>query len=184
MKTIRLFLLLPLLMACSSDDANVSTSQVSLFVDHFKTTSILSGTALVVQENDAIGTSQYAKISGIVGFDFEPGYTYRLRANKSLKKNAGTSAVIATYSLIGIDAKVRVGTKSDFRVPLSTFVNGQGYVTFLRRRQDSTFILGNEIVLDCDFLCADLNAAFETRQLMTATFYHGEDDSYIMTELE
>ncbi len=57
-------------IACSGDDVQITSEEVSLFVNHFKTTSPLSGTALVVQENAEIGSENYNTLGNIKDFEF------------------------------------------------------------------------------------------------------------------
>ncbi len=183
MKKLLLLVALPLLMGCSADDGSVSSEEVTLFVNHYKTTSVLHGTALVVQENEAIGSTEFGSIPHIEGFEFEAEFTYNLRALKTTTKNPGTDASTTSYKLLEVITKEPLEYSPQFRVPLSTFVNGYGYVSWLSRKPDSTFVLSREIPLDCRALCSDLRAGFESRELMTGTFEHGDDGQYVLTEL-
>jgi hypothetical protein len=177
-------LLLPLLLACSADDGSIVSEEVQIAVEHYKTTSLLNGTAFIISETSGVGNAGTRVRGQIDGFDFEPGYSYRLKTNKKIIKNSGTNAKTIRYELIEVLEKQPVAPFSEFRIPLITFVNGQGTVSFLSRRPDSTFILSNEIIIDCELRCGDLNAAFDSNQLVTGVFRHGDAGSYVLNELQ
>lgn len=183
MKKVLLIVILPLLFSCGADDASLTTEEVQILVEHYKTTSLLNGTAFIISE---IGTETDPELkfrAQIANFNFEPGFTYRLNTTKEIIKNSGTNAKTFRFRSNGILDKVAVAPESEFRIPLIEFVNGQGTVSFLRRQSDSTFILSNEIMIDCEFQCGDLHAAFDARTPILGTFRHGSDGSYVLKEL-
>ncbi|MBL4663838.1 MAG: hypothetical protein JKY22_09885, partial [Flavobacteriaceae bacterium] len=80
MKKLFFLCLFGLLLSCSSDDKNTTTEiEVDLTIDHYKTTSLLHGTAFVVSEN---GAERQFQIPVISGFDFQQGFRYQLRAKR------------------------------------------------------------------------------------------------------
>jgi len=184
MKKVISLLTVMLLFACSENDESVTSQQVELFVEHYKTTSIINGTAFVIFENTVPGNREDKIYGQINRFNFEPGYTYQLTANKTITENAGTNAKTVRYDLVSINNKEAVSPDAEFRIPLIRFVNGRGIATFIRRQADSTFILSNEIPFNCNYFCVDLDRAIEQENAITGTFVHGPDGSYIMKELE
>ena len=183
MKTVISLLAIMLLFACSENDESVTSTQVELFVDHYKTTSIIDGIAFVIFENDVPGNDEDKIFGQIDRFNFEPGFTYQVTANKTITENAGTNAKTVRYDLITINNKEAVSPDAEFRIPLIRFVNGRGTATFIRRQADSTFILSNEIPFNCNYFCVDLDRAIEREDVITGTFVHGPDGSYLLKEL-
>ena len=177
-------LLLPLLFSCSSDDASITSVEKVIFVEHYKTTSLLNGTAFVIFENGAPGNSDLRIRAQIDGFNFEPGYTYLINTNKIVTKNAGTNATTVRYEFLNELTKEPAENGAKFRVPLIEFVNGQGTVSFLRRKQDSTFVISNEITVNCEFVCSELHSAFEANTPIVGVFMHGDSGNYILSELQ
>ena len=184
MKKILLFCTAALLVACSaSDDTSVQTEEVLLFVNHYKTTSVLHGTTLVIQENDAIGSDTFSGTPFIEDFNFEPGFTYTLSAEKVTIENAGTDASTIQYKLIEVVDKTRVAEQTTFDIPLARFVNGVGYVSFVLGNTNTGFILSREIEIDCRELCGQLGSVLPNEEIATGTFVHGADGSYALREL-
>ena len=60
-----LFLCTAVLLSCSADDESVTQEEVNLLIDHYKTTSLFYGTALIAYEN---GSAIPVKIPVITGF--------------------------------------------------------------------------------------------------------------------
>lgn len=183
MKKLGLIALAAMVFACSKNDNTITSEEVNLFIDHYKTTSILSGTALVVQEGNAIGSSEYSTLGGIQGFDFVPGFTYNLTAKKTIVKNDGTDAKTASYELISIDDVGEIAQGETFNVPLGVFVNGRGFVPFVVRTADSTFVLSNEIQLDCRAFCDELEYNTTREQQTIGVFKHDIEGGYILLDL-
>lgn len=183
MKTIGILLLTVLLFSCSADDAQVTSEEVTLFVNHYKTTSVVNGTSLLIQENAAIGTTEFQKTPSINGFTFEPGFTYTLNAKKTITENAGTNATTTSYELISIEDQNEVDPAATFTVPLARFVNGLGYVSWLVGNQQTGFVLSNEITIDCGTLCPSLESVHANQEIATGVFIHGEEGIYQLQEL-
>lgn len=184
MKKILLFCAIALMFSCSSsDDASIQTENVTLFVNHFKTTSLLSGTTFLVQENDAIGTNTYKTAPVIENFDFQPGYTYSISAEKTITENAGTDAATTAYRVIDVLEKKQVGAFATFNVPLTTFTNGVGYISFISGSEATGFRLSGQIEIDCREFCGELEGMIQNKDIATATFIHGPEGSYILQEL-
>ena len=183
MKKIVLLFTIGLLVACSSDDGTTINEEVSLFVNHYQTTSILTGTALVIQEDTAIGTKDFERIGSIAGFEFEPGFTYILTATKITTKNPGTNASTIRYELISQETKEEVPPQTTFTVPLTQFVNGVGYLSFLNGDETSGFLLGNRIPIQCQNLCTQLQTILNYQDIASGEFTHREDGSYVLQEL-
>jgi hypothetical protein len=183
MKNILFILSSVLLFSCSADDAVVTSEEVTLFVNHYKTTSVLNGTSLLIQEDAAIGTSDFEKTPFIEGFSFEPGFTYTLTATKIITENAGTNATMTSYELISVVDQTQVAPEVTFSVPLARFVNGLGYVSWLVGNQQTGFVLSNEININCGSLCPSLETVHANGEIATGVFVHGEEGTYVLQEL-
>lgn len=171
-------------MACSADDATTEVSTVELFVNHYQTTNVLSNLSFVVQEDDQIGSDNFSTLGTIQDFDFEPGFTYRLLATKTVTKNNGTDARTATYQLDEVLSKEAVAVGTRFSITLSTEVPGQGTVVFLQKRQDKKYYLGGEILIACRSYCGNLQAIIDQQLIAAGTFGHGVDGVYVLEELQ
>jgi hypothetical protein len=184
MKKVFFLLMAILLISCSANDESVTSEEVELFVDHYKTTSILNGTAFVIYENGTPENNDNKIYGQIDRFNFEPGFTYQITATKTITKNAGTNAKTVRYDLISINQKEPARPDARFRIPLIQFVNGRGMATFIRRQADSTFILSNEIPFNCNYFCINLDRAIQYENAIAGTFVHGPEGTYILKELE
>ncbi len=169
--------------ACSKDDTLVINEEVILFVNHYKTTSVLSGTQLLIQENDAIGSDTFQGIAFIKGFKFEPGFTYNVSAKKIITENAGTDAATVSYELVSINDQTQVSPQATFEIPVARFVNGVGYISFVRGTSSLGFILSQEITIECQNLCSQLEQITPNLEVATGTFTHGPEGTYVLQDL-
>ncbi|RDK84788.1 hypothetical protein [Marinirhabdus gelatinilytica] len=183
MKKIVILLTSFLLLACSADDASVTNEEVTLFVNHYKTTSVLNGTQFLIQENGAIGSDTFQGTAFISNFDFEPGFTYTVSAEKITTKNAGTDATTVSYKVISVNQKEPVSPQTSFEVPIARFVNGVGYVSFVQDVSTNTFFLSGQIEFDCNTLCSNIRAAIQNQEPITGSFTHGVEGTYILQAL-
>lgn len=183
MKKILLFCGVILFFACSADDASSTNEEVALFVNHYKTTSVLHGTQFLIQENSAIGSDSFKGISFIQNFNFQQGFEYKITAKKIRTQNAGTNAGTISYELVSVDEKNQISPQTTFTIPVARFVNGVGYVSFVQGTSANGFILGQEVVIECQNLCSQLENLIANQDLATGTFTHGTDGTYVLQEL-
>ena len=183
MKKLVLFVLAAIVLSCSKSDSTITSEEVNLFIDHYKTTSILNGTALVVQEGDAIGSSNYSTLGHIRGFDFVPGFTYHVTVIKTTIENDGTDGKTVSYELVSIDNVGEITQDETFSIPLGVFVNGRGFVPFVVRIAESSFILSGEIIVDCRAFCDELELSTAMEQQTVGVFKHDIEGGYILLDL-
>lgn len=178
-----LFFAVAILAACSADDASVTNEEVTLFVNHYKTTSVLTGTQLLIQEAGAIGSATFEGTAFIRGFNFEQGFTYNIIAKKVTTENAGTNAAKISYELVSVAEKKQVSPQATFEIPVTQFVNGIGYVSFIKGTASNGFMLSQEIAIDCRNQCSQLENLVPNQEIATATFTHGTDGTYVLQNL-
>ena len=183
MKKILLICAAALLFACSADDEQITNEEVTLFVNHYKTTSVLNGTQFLIQENTAMGGDSFEGAASIKNFDFEPGFTYTITAKKTSTENAGTDAATVSYEFVSENEKTQVSPQATFEIPVARFVNGVGYVSFVRGTSTNGFILSQEIAIECQNLCAQLENVTPNQEAATGTFTHGPDGTYVLQSL-
>tara|TARA_R110002094_G_scaffold180465_1_gene158774 strand:- start:309 stop:857 length:549 start_codon:yes stop_codon:yes gene_type:complete len=181
MKKLLFLCLVGFLLSCSSDDKSTVTEvEVNLSIDHFKTTSLLHGTAFVVSEN---GAEKQMAIPFITSFDFQPGFRYQASATRRTIVNDGTSKGVDTYHLISVQSQDTIAPNTTFRVPLAQFVNGFGYVKWVVGNADTGYVLSNEIPIDCQQFCGELESMLVIEDNVTGEFEHGPNGSYILRAL-
>lgn len=183
MKKILLFCTAALFFSCSADDASTTNEEVTLFVNHYKTTSVLNGTLFLIQENDAIGGNTFEGTAFIQNFNFQQGFEYKITANKIRTQNAGTDAATSSYELVSVNEKNQISPQATFTIPVARFVNGVGYVSFVQGTSANGFILGQEIIIECQNLCSQLENLIPNQEAATGTFTHGPDGTYVLQEL-
>lgn len=168
-----------LLVACSADDGTVTEQEVNLVIDHYKTTSIFYGTALIVSENNG----DRFELGHVNGFEFQPGNRHTLRARKTTVKNDGTDATSSSYDLLTVQTQDTIPPNTRFSVPLATFVNGVGYVKWIIGNAETGYVLANEIPIECEQFCSEIINKLSIQEPLTGEFEHGSDGSYILKEL-
>jgi len=183
MRKIFLLCITALLFACSADDASETNEEVTLFVNHYKTTSVLNGTQFLIQENDAIGGDTFQGTAFIKNFEFEPNFTYNITARKISTENAGTDTATVSYELVSVNEKKQISPQAIFEIPLARFVNGVGYISFVRGSSTQGFILSQEIVIECQNVCSQLENLTPNQEAATGRFTHGPDGTYVLQGL-
>ena len=179
-KLLFLALIVILLYSCSSDDQRTITEEnLNLSIDHYKATSLLYGTAFLASENG----SQEFQIPFIDQFDFEPGFRYEINVVRTSTKNAGTNATTNTYRLVAIQSQDTIAPQTRFSFPLARFVNGLGYVTWIRGSAEAGYIVNNEIPVDCSSFCSELAGSLLIEDAIRGEFEHGQDGSYTLVDL-
>lgn len=176
-----LFLFLStLLLSCSADEGSITETEVDLTIDHYKTTSLLNGTALVASE---IGSDQKFEVPFISGFEFQPGFQYSITATRTTTINDGAATGTDSYRLISVRSQDTIPPNTRFTVPLAEFVNGFGYVKFVVGNAELGYTLSNEISLDCTSFCGQLYSMLSIEDPITGEFEHGPDGTYVLTAL-
>lgn len=99
-----------LLIACSS--ASQEESLIEMRVSHRtgNCVSEMEGECLLVQEGEAIGTSQWKYFyfkDSIIGFEYEAGYSYDLVVKKTASQDPMADASAWIYELVRIRSKVK-----------------------------------------------------------------------------
>lgn len=175
-----LLLCTAVLLSCSADDESVTQEEVNLLIDHYKTTSLFYGTALVAYEN---GSSISIEIPAIAGFEFEQRNTYDIITSKKTTKNSGTNATTVGYELLSVVAQDSVPASTRFAMPLAKFVNGLGYVKFVVGNAETGYIISNEITMDCTYFCSELYSRLSIEDNITGEFEHGPEGTYVLMAL-
>jgi len=169
-----------LLLSCSANDESVTETEVNLLLDHYRTTSLLYGTAFLATENGAL---QHFELPGIEGFDFQPGFNYSVATTRKTIKNSGTNATSSSYRLIAIQSQDTIPPNTRFTVPLAKFVNGIGYVKWVVGNAELGYQLSHEIDIDCTSFCGELFSLLSIEDNITGEFEHGPNGTYILRAL-
>ena len=175
-----LFLCAAVLFSCSADDESVIQEEVNLLIDHYRTTSLFYGTALIAYEN---GSAIPIEIPAITGFDFEQRNTYDITTFKNTIKNSGTNATTVNYELISVVAQDSVPFTTRFAMPLAKFVNGVGYVKYVVGNAETGYVISNEISMDCTHFCSELFTRLSIEDNITGEFEHGPEGTYVLKAL-
>lgn len=184
MKKVLFLLSAVLLFSCSADDATETQEEVTLLINHFKTTAILSlDTVFLVQEDDEIGNGLFTDAYTINNFEFEPGFTYLVSATKTTRQNDGSDIDIISYDVNSIQEKSPVGLDETFTIPLARIFNGVGYASWLTGDAQFGWYISHEIPIDCLQLCPELNQVLPNNQIATGIFKHGEAGVYELVDL-
>lgn len=182
MKTLLFFLSFLLFIACISQQSPTDTT--NLRVNHYQHTAI--GTfpqlVLLVQEDEEIGGDSwnyfYEKIDG---FDYEQGFIYDLKVEKTYLENPPQDASVVSYILMNITRKEKVSDESNFEVILNLGYDDKDSDSFVTGNQHLGFKILDEITIDCNVLCAQLDEALQSHKSIIGIFRHqGEEEIYLL----
>lgn len=183
MKTLIYLMFLFLFNSCSLQ--GIPTSETTdLRVNHYQQTAIglYPQLVLLVQENEEIGKDSWKYFyDEIDGFDYEPGFIYDLKVEKTYLENPPQDASAISYKLIEITQKEKVGEESKFEMMLKLGYDDGGADFFVTGDPDLGFKILEEIKIDCNSLCVQLEEALQKQNSITGVFRHlGEEEIYLL----
>ncbi|WP_257984653.1 DUF4377 domain-containing protein [Psychroflexus sp. MES1-P1E] len=180
MKTkILLLMIIGILFSCSSDDEN-ETETIEMRINHFQSTgmTIIPVLTLLVQEEDNIGTDIWTKFySNIEGFNYESGTIYNLSVKSEPIDNPPADVSSHKYTLIEIKSTQVIDNETLFDIDLK--INGENFVT-----TDNGLKLLNQINIDCNNLCVELDTILQNQDFVIGTFKRISDNEIKLIELE
>lgn len=178
-----IFLLSNLLfVACSLQQTSADITK--LRINHYQQTAI--GTfpqlVLLVQEDDEIGGDSWNYFyDEIDGFDYEQGFIYDLEVEKTYLENPPQDASAISYNLIKITRKVKVSEESNFSIILRKVHDDGGSDSFVTGNQHLGYKILDEITIDCNVLCVQLDEALQSHKSIIGIFRHqGEEEIYLI----
>ncbi len=161
--TIILLLLTFFTISCDNDN---DTRIMKIRINHHYITGVGIAPLLVyeVQEDNAIGSDTWtAFYTDIQGFNYVPGKIYDLTVKVSTIDNPPADGSSLRYNLVRIDNEQFVSPETQFDIELKR--NGESYVTNI-----SGYSILNQIMLDCNVQCADLDFKLQNQDLVIGTF--------------
>ena len=178
-KQILLLITIGILFSCSNDDVTESKT-IEMRINHYQNTGIAVGPVLtlLVQEGDAIGTNKWSKFySNIEGFNYVPGKIYNLTVKVESIKNPPADASSLKYTLVAVQSIQEVNSETLFDIDLK--INGQSFVT-----TNSGYELLNQIKIDCNSLCTDLNTNILNQNFVVGTFKRVSNNEIRLVQLK
>jgi hypothetical protein len=178
-KQILLLITIGILFSCSNDDGNESKT-IAMRINHYQNTGMAVGPVLtlLVQEGDAIGTNNWSKFySNIEGFNYVPGKIYNLTVKVEPIKNPPADGSSLKYTLVAVKSFQDVDSETQFDIDLK--INGQSFVT-----TNSGYELLNQIKIDCNSLCTDLNTNTLNQNFVVGTFKRVSNNEIRLVQLK
>ncbi|EAQ49126.1 hypothetical protein MED217_06971 [Leeuwenhoekiella blandensis MED217] len=149
-------------------------------INHFQNTGIGEAAmlTLLVQTGDAIGTETWTKFySTIEGFDYEPGRVYDVTLKTTPINNPPADGSAVSYTLLDITSTQEVPDETLFDIDLK--INGENFIT-----SDSGLQLLNQIDLDCNALCDELDTRLVNQDFVVGTFKRGANNALQLVSLQ
>lgn len=178
-KQILLLITIGVLFSCSNDDGNESKI-IAMRINHYQNTgmALVPVLTLLVQEGDAIGTNNWSRFySNIEGFNYVPGKIYNLTVKVEQIKNPPADAGSLKYTLVAVQSIQEVNSETLFDIDLK--INGQSFVT-----TNSGYELLNQIKIDCNSLCNDLNTNTLNQNFVVGTFKRASNNEIRLVQLK
>jgi hypothetical protein len=180
MKTkILLLMVIGILFSCSNDDGNESQI-IDMRINHFQNTGIAVGPVLtlLVQKGNNIGTESWTKFySNIEGFAYESGKIYNLSVKVEPIDNPPADGSSLKYTLVEVVSTEEVDNETLFEIDLK--INGENFIT-----TDSGLKLLNQINIDCNIICNELESTIQNQDFVIGTFKRISNNEIQLMELE
>ena len=177
-KYILLLIVIGISISCSNDDNE--SEIINLRVNHFRSTGFTLDLALIllVQEGDNIGTDTWTNFStNIEGFTYEPGNIYDLLVKIETIDNPPADGSSLKYTLIEIESTEEVSLETLFKIDLK--INGESFIT-----TNSGYQLLNQIEIECDNLCNELDEILQYQEIVIGTFNRISSNEIRLVEIE
>jgi hypothetical protein len=178
-KQILLLITIGILFSCSNDDEN-ETQIMDMRINHYKNTGIAVGPVLtlLVQQGDAIGTNNWSNFyTNIEGFNYVPGKIHNISVRVEQIDNPPADGSSLKYKLLEIKSIQDVDNETLFKIDLK--INGQSFIT-----TNSGYELLNQIDIDCNILCNELDSTMDNQDFVVGTFKRLVNDDIQLIELE
>ena len=154
---------------CSSDD-DIQPQTINMRINHYQGTGIAECPVLtfLVQEGKDIGTDHWGNFySQVEGFDYEPGHIYKLSVTKQRIDNPPADGSSYKYKLKKIVSKDKIDGDAQFEIYLK--LGGQSFIT---GNSSTEYKLLNQIEIDCNELCDELNENIQNQNSLIGRFKH------------
>lgn len=178
-KQILLLIVVGILFSCSNNEENESRT-IAMRVNHYQTSGMAVGPVLtlLVQEADAIGTNNWSKFySNIEGFHYVPGKIYNLSVRVEPIDNPPADGSSLKYTLLEVKSIQEVDSEALFDIGLK--IDGQSFIT-----KNSGYELLNQIEIDCNSLCNELEAVLLNQGSVVGTFKRISNDEIRLVKLK
>ena len=179
-KQILILIILGTLFSCSNNDDDNLSQTIEMRINHFQNTGIAVGPVLtlLVQEGDEIGTDNWTKFySNIEGFNYKPGTIYNLSVKTKPISNPPADGSSIKYTLLEIESTQEVDNETLFDIDLK--INGENFIT-----TDNGLELLNQIGIDCNNLCNELETLLQNQDVVVGTFKRNSNSEIQLIELE
>ncbi|WP_162558636.1 DUF4377 domain-containing protein [Robertkochia solimangrovi] len=110
--------------------------------------------------------------SGIKGFDYEPGYIYKLLVDVKQIPDPPADGSSKKYTLKKILEKEKIAADTEFTVFLK--LNGDSFIT---GDDPENYQLLKQVNVACGALCDELTTKLREENLLIGVFKHGENNS-------
>ncbi|HET7360533.1 MAG TPA: DUF4377 domain-containing protein [Salinimicrobium sp.] len=181
--TIIYLLMLTTLAGCSSLDNNENHPQaMEMRINHYRSTGFGVGPVLtyLVQQGNEIGSDNWNKFYPYInGFNYEPGYMYILSVIKEPIDNPPPDGSSYSYTLNQIISKEKVDDEVLFDIYLK--MNEQSFLTL---NSSPEYTILDQIEINCNELCAELNELIQNKSSVIGTFRHISGNKIELVGLE
>lgn len=178
-KHILILIAIGFLFSCSNDDDSYRI--VNMRINHYQNTGIgfvSPVLTLLVQEDNAIGTDNWSRFyNGIAGFNYVPGKIYNLSVKVEKINNPPADGSSLKYTLIKIKSIQEVNNETPFDIDLK--INELNFVTTY-----SGYKLLNQIEIDCNSLCNELETTLQNKSFVVGTFKRISDNELKLIEVK
>lgn len=178
-KQFLLLIVVGILFSCSNNEGNESRT-IAMRVNHYQSSGLAVGPVLtlLVQEGDAIGTNNWSKFyANIEGFHYVPGKIYNLSVRVEPIDNPPADGSSLKYTLLEVKSIQEVDSETLFDIDLK--INGQSFIT-----KNSGYELLNQIEIDCNSLCNELETVLLNQGSVVGTFKRISNDEIRLVKLK
>ncbi len=178
-KQVLFLMIIGIILSCSVDEDN-QPQTIDMRINHYQNTGIGEGLflTLMVQNNDNIGSDNWTKFyNSIEGFNYQPGFIYDIKVIVEQVDNPPADGSSLKYTLKEIKSTQEVNYETPFDIDLK--INGQSFIT-----TTSGYELLDQIEIDCDNLCDELDTKLQNQDFVIGTFKRLQNNEIQLIELE
>ena len=168
-----------ILLALTSCGLLPASTVKTLYLDHYLTECVGLSLRLCYLEKEEVNDTWTYRYSGIAGFEYEWGYTYKLQVRQTQIRNPPTDGSSIRTTLLEVISKEKIAPDVRFEIELTTQESSDEFAEeYLVQKAANLFQFHRVKEFTCsEAVCAELGSLLNENLKVTLEFTHPENSN-------